>query len=178
MKKTIAIISVVCVVLAAGTALAQSRAFRPQQMPRNVQEFRGPHGMFPASGDFRPDFRREAPGARDFRPGHDEGRMPCRREEFGRRGPAFTPDMPKEIREQAAELAKLRVDLEEAMTSKPVNKEKALEAFAEIQKVRQEIEAWRFKQKLERIEAFQKQRELNRNVPPAPPAPKPEAPIE
>ena len=62
------------------------------------------------------------------------------------------------------------------MTSRPLNKEKALDVHAKMQKVEQEIEAWRFAQKLERIEAFQKQRELNRNVPPARPEPAPEKP--
>ena len=79
----------------------------------------------------------------------------------------FTPDMPKEIREKAAELAKLRIDLEEAMTSRPVNKEKALDVHAKIQKVQQDIETWRFTQRLERIEAGQKKEdELWRKMPP------------
>ncbi len=75
----------------------------------------------------------------------------------------FTPDMPKEIREKAAELAKLRIDLEEAMTSRPINKEKALDVHAKMQKVQQEIETWRFTRRLERIEARQK-----KGLPPAP----------
>ena len=80
----------------------------------------------------------------------------------------FTPDMPKEIREKAAELAKLRVDLEEAMSSEPINKAKALDTYAKMQKLEQEIKAWRFAQKLERIEEFKKHRELKKKVPPAP----------
>ena len=75
----------------------------------------------------------------------------------------FTPDMPKEIREKSAELAKLRIDLEEAMTSRPINKEKALDVHAKIQKAKQEIETWRFTRRLERIEARQK-----KGLPPAP----------
>ncbi len=75
----------------------------------------------------------------------------------------FTPDMPKEIREKAADLAKLRIDLEEAMTSHPINKEKALDVHAKMQKVQQEIETWRFTKRLERIEARQK-----KGLPPAP----------
>ena len=75
----------------------------------------------------------------------------------------FTPDMPKEIREKSAELAKLRIDLEEAMTSRPLNKEKALDVHAKIQKVQQEIETWRFARRLERMEARQK-----KGLPPAP----------
>lgn len=174
MKKVIAVVAVVCIMFAAGSALAQQREHRNQQqmnhpqIMRNAPEFpgRGPRPMN-ASGDFR--------GPRgDFRPEFD-GRH-CGSEGRGHRGHMFTPDMPKEIREKATELAKLRVDLEEAMTSRPLNKEKALDVHAKMQKLEQEIDAWRFAQKLERIEAFQKQRELNRNVPPARPEPAPEKP--
>ncbi len=84
-------------------------------------------------------------------PGHDSPRAPG-----AKRSRTFTPDMPKEIREKSAELAKLRIDLEEAMTSRPLNREKALDVHAKIQKVKQEIETWRFTQRLERIEARQK----------------------
>ena len=127
MKKVLAVVTVVCVMFAAGTALAQQRpneGHRPQA-PQRMEQHHRPH-----------------------------------------RG-NFTPDMPKEIREKATELAKLRIDLEEAMTSRPLNKEKALEVHAKMQKVEQEVEAWRFAQRLERIEEMQKQRELNRTIPPA-----------
>ena len=68
------------------------------------------------------------------------------------RPPLFTPDMPKEIREKVAEMAKLKIDLEEALSSKPVNKEKAFDVHAKIQKLGLEIEDWKFKKKVERIE--------------------------
>lgn len=165
MRKAVAVAVAVCVMCAAGTAFAQRgnqdsrkqlppqrmerpESFRGQEAPRpqNMSgDFRGPHG------DFRPDFGGQHCGFEGMRP----------------RGPMFTPDMPKEIREKAVELAKLRVDLEEAMTSRPLNKEKALEVHGKMQKVEQEIEAWRFAQRLERIEVMQKQHELNKNVPPA-----------
>ena len=83
--------------------------------------------------------------------------------------------MPPEIREKAAELAKLRVDLEEALTSKPVNKAKALDVHAKMQKLENEIDTWRFEQKLEHMEDFRKQMELNKKIPPAKPMPKEEA---
>ena len=171
MKKVIAVVAVVCVMFAAGSALAQQKGDRrgnAQKMPpRNVQqqEMRNAPEFFgrgPRFQNVSDDFR----GPRgDFRPGFD-GRH-CGFEGRGHRGPTFTPDMPKEIREKATELAKLRIDLEEAMTSRPLNKEKALEVHAKMQKVEQEVEAWRFAQRLERIEEMQKQRELNRTVPPA-----------
>ena len=139
MKKVLAAVLVLCVVLTAGAALAQ-----PEREHRNHQQFNNP-GMNAPHGEF-------------CRPGH--------------KGMNFTPDMPKEIREKAAELAKLRVDLEEAMTSRPINKAKALETFAKMQKLENEIESWKFEKKLERIEDFRKQHELNKKVPPEKPMPK------
>lgn len=171
MKKAVTAVAVVCVMCLAGTALAQQKEHRNQQqmnrpqVTRNIQEFHG-RGPRPqnVSGDIRGphgDFRPDMPGF----PGN-EGRH-CGFEGRGRRGPVFTPDMPQEIRAKVAELAKLRIDLEEAMTARPLNREKALEVHAKMQKLEQEIGAWRFAQRLDRMEAMQKQRELNKNVPPA-----------
>lgn len=131
MRKVLAVIAVLCVVFAAGTALAAQTNGRPQLPPRMER----PH-MPPTCHE-----------TRAHRLGHR----------------TFTPDMPSEIREKAAELAKLKIDLEEAMTSRPLNKEKALDVHAKIQKVKQEIETWRFTKRLERIEARQK-----KGLPPAP----------
>lgn len=157
MKKVLAIVITVCVVFAAAAALAQPQARRVQS-PEPNQLRNQPQ----ANGKFPP--RRFNGPCSEF--GYCGG---------GRRGMNFTPDMPAEIREKATELAKLRIDLEEAMSSKPVNKAKALDTFAKIQKVEQEINSWRFAQKLERIEEFRKHRELNKKIPPARPTPvKPE----
>lgn len=167
MKKVIAVVAVVCVMFAAGSALAQPKDRRNQ--PQNVQQMNRPQRNAPDFQERGPRFQNVSDDFRgprgDFRPGFD-GRH-CGFEGRGHRGPTFTPDMPKEIREKATELAKLRIDLEEAMTSRPLNKEKALEVHAKMQKVEQEVEAWRFAQRLERIEEMQKQRELNRTIPPA-----------
>ena len=166
MKKVIAAVAVVCVMFAAGSALAQPKDRRNQ--PQNVQQMNRPQRNAPDFQERGPRFQNVSDDFRgprgDFKPGFD-GRH-CGFEGRGHRGPTFTPDMPKEIREKATELAKLRIDLEEAMTSNPLNKEKALEVHAKMQKVEQEIDAWRFAKRLERIE-IQKQRELNRTVPPA-----------
>ena len=70
----------------------------------------------------------------------------------------FTPDMPKEIREKAVELAKLRVDLEEAMTSNPINKAKALETFKKIQLIENEIDTWKFEKRLDFMEKMKEAR--------------------
>ena len=174
MKKVLGAVAVVCVMCIAGSALAQTKERRNQQqqmnrpqVTRNFQDFngRGPRPMN-VSGDIRGlrgDSRPDMPGfeGRGF-----EGKR-CGFEGRGRRGPVFTPDMPQEIRAKASEIAKLHIDLEEAMTSRPLNKQKALEVFAKIQTVRQEVDAWRFVQRLDRMEAWQKQQELNRTVPPA-----------
>ena len=141
MKKVLAV-TLALVICIAGTALAAQHRAAPQQnaptrMNQPMQQRMN-----------RPEM-----------PGHDSPRAPKAR----RGSRTFTPDMPKEIREKSAELAKLRIDLEEAMTSRPLNREKALDVHAKIQKVKQEIETWRFTQRLERIESRQK-----KGLPPAP----------
>ncbi len=165
MKKVLAIVLVVCVVCGAAAAFAQPRKVQNvETREHRNQQLDRPNGQ---PGEFcQPDGKFEGRGPRNAR--GFEGR--CR----GPRGMNFTPDMPKEIREKAAELAKLRVDLEEAMSSEPINKAKALDTYAKMQKLEQEIDAWRFAKKLERIEEFKKHRELNKKVPPAPMQPKPE----
>ena len=173
MKKTLAVVLTVCVVLGAGVAFAQPQNFENREH-RNQQQLH--HPEFFGQGQQQENFQ---PCNPNF--GQPENRFNgrCPAPEFSGRGHRhmgmnFTPDMPKEIREKAVELAKLRVDLEEAMSSNPLNKAKALDTYAKMQKVRQEIDAWRFAQKLERMEEFKKQVELNKKVPPAPMQPKPE----
>ena len=140
MKKVLAVTLALAVCIA-GTALAE-------QPGRNARH------PAPARMNQQTQQRMNRPEI----PGRDSPRAPK-----AKRSRIFTPDMPKEIREKSAELAKLRIDLEEAMTSRPLNKEKALEVHAKIQKVKQEIETWRFTRRLERIEARQK-----KGLPPAP----------
>ncbi len=140
MKKVLAV-TLALVICIAGAALAE-------QPGRNARH------PAPARAEQRMQERMNRPEM----PGHDSPRAPR-----AKRSRTFTPDMPKEIREKSAELAKLKIDLEEAMTSRPLNKEKALEVHAKMQKVKQEIATWRFTRRLERIEARQKQ-----GLPPAP----------
>ncbi len=151
MKKVLAVVLVVCVVCAAGSAFAQNRQQRNGR--DNFEPCNCERGQFEGRrGGFEPGMRG----------GFEERRM------------MFAPDMPKEIREKAVELAKLHIDLEEALSSRPVNKEKALEVHAKMQKLEQEIEAWKFAQRLERIEAAGANPEHNRRAHPMPNAPKPE----
>ena len=137
MKKVSALVVVLCVICLAGTALAKSADNRKHPRPA------------PQRVERRMPPRRPMPGnQRNFRP-------------------VFTPDMPQEIRDKTAELAKLRIDLEEAMTSRPLNKQKALDVHAKIQKVKMELASWRFAKRLERLEARQKDKNFQ-NEPDAP----------
>ena len=152
MKKILVVVLTVCVVFGAAAAFAQGHQNRNQNFDGHEQhqQMMKPQ-LPPKSGDFRPDFKRCLnPG---FRPCRPEGKKPN-----------FTPDMPTEIREKAAELAKLRVDLEEAMTSKPVNKAKALDTYKKMQLLENEIDVWRFEKRLERMEAMKKHHEERRNA--------------
>lgn len=187
MKKVLAVVAVVCVMCVAGSALAQhaghgqpGKMNHPRMMLNALEAHSRDHRPHNVSGDFR-GAHRDSRHGQHGQQGHNkqsghEG-MRCGFDGRQCRGPVFTPDMPKEIREKAAELAKLRIDLEEAMTSRPINKEKALEVHAKMQTVKNEIETWRFTKRLERIEARQEHR---KKLPPdrhgMPEAPAPEAP--
>lgn len=114
----------------------------------------------PRMGQFQP-----CPGFVPNRPqpffgqGFGHGRGPVfgpeaqgpRGDRFPRRG-RFSPDMPQEVRAKVVEAAKLRIDLEDVLSQKPLNRKKALELNGKISKLKQEIRAWRFEQKLDRIE--------------------------
>ena len=154
MKKVLALALALAVCIA-GTSIAAPRK-SPERHPTPAR----------MNQEMPPRMNQPAP-ARMERMNPDAQNTPCNEAPCppkARRGSRiFTPDMPKEIREKAAELAKLRIDLEEAMTSRPINKEKALDVHAKIQKAKQEIETWRFTRRLERIEARQK-----KGLPPAP----------
>jgi hypothetical protein len=68
----------------------------------------------------------------------------------------FFNEMPQEIRDKEVEAEKLRIDLGNILSQKPLNKDKAVELNGQIGKLKQEIKAWRFEQKLNRIEEFNK----------------------
>ena len=95
--------------------------------------------------------------------GQGFGKKGCPRQ--GMRGPRdgqlqprgmFAPDMPQEIRDKEVEAEKLRIDLGNVLSQKPLNKDKAIELNGQIGKLHQEVQAWRFEQKLNRIEEFNK----------------------
>lgn len=68
----------------------------------------------------------------------------------------FFNEMPQEIRDKEVEAQKLRIDLGNVLCKKPLDREKAVELEGQIGKLRQDIRAWRFEQKLNRIEEFNK----------------------
>ena len=168
-KKVLAVSLVLCVMLSASSAMAQPRRPMPPHMPPMP-----PHEYYYGHQDMmhcQPwEFERpERFGRRDFAP------------EFGPRGfhDRFSPDMPKEIRAIAVEVAKLKIDLDEALHANPMEKEKAFEIHDKIMKLEQDVERWKFVKRVDRIEAFRKQREENmkrRTSQNAPEAPKPEEP--
>lgn len=92
-------------------------------------------------------------GAAFAKPRHHEGPHEGRHARF-------SPNMPQEIRAKVVELEKLKIDLDEALTSRPINKTKALEVHAKMLKVRNDISAWRFERKLERLEKMTKSEPL------------------
>ena len=183
MKKVLAVIAVVAVVCAAGAALAQPRTRDgARRMPPQLQKsFTGEQGHIDQrqgqqfTGD--PNFEGRGSAGMNAAPFEGRGRGRCGMGRGrGHRGMMFAPDMPEEIRAKAVDTAKLRIDLEAVFATKPLDKAKAMELFGKIQQAENEVRTWRFSKRLERIEAFRTQQELNRNVPPAPPAPKTEAP--
>ncbi|MBQ6772798.1 MAG: hypothetical protein IJP48_01925 [Synergistaceae bacterium] len=157
MKKVLALLLAVCVVCAAGAAFAKPGM---QRRPD-----------FACNENFRPEFAPgDMPGPGGFE-GRHHGHRPPRPEGRHMR---FAPDMPQEIRAKAVELEKLKIDLEEALTSKPVNKAKALEVHKKMQTLKNDLDDWRFERKLEFIE----KRADSKPTPPVPEREnsKPEAP--
>lgn len=155
MKKVLAVVAVVYVVCVAGAAFAQPnvRGNGRPMMPMQGQQFQN-----------RGQFDGEMPGSQE---------MPCRFEGRGRHhGLGFVPGMPDEIRAKVVEAAKLRIDLEEILSRRPVDKDKAMEFFGKIQQAENEVETWKFANRLDMMEKAKIMRELNRISRPA----KPEAP--
>ena len=160
MKKLLAVVAVITVVCAAGAAFAQTRGRddslrMPFQMQQGQQREMGGFGQrMPGRFGSPEDFDGE--GCRFMGRG------------FGHRGLGFAPDMPEEIRTKVVEAAKLRIDLEEVLSRRPVDKAKAMEVFAKVQQAENEIETWRFGNMLERMEKAKIMRELNKISRPAP----------
>lgn len=79
-------------------------------------------------------------------------------------------DLPQELQEKARSLEKLRIDLDYALASTPIDRPKALELYGQIQKLRDELQTAAFTRRLDRIEETAAQRRLNSTVKPGAPA--------
>ena len=78
-------------------------------------------------------------------------------------------DLPQELQEKAKTLEKLRIDLDYALASTPIDRPKALELYGQIQKLRDEIQTAAFTRRLDWIEEAAAQRRLNGTVKPGAP---------
>ena len=78
-------------------------------------------------------------------------------------------DLPQELQEKAGTLEKLRIDLDYALASTPIDRPKALELYGQIQKLRDEIQTAAFTRRLDWIEEAAAQRRLNGTVKPGAP---------
>ncbi len=107
---------------------------------------------------FRPDFCPEFPRgfeAQDFHGRQPRPEMRCGdRDGFGRFN-GFAREIPDEIKAKFAEIRKMRIDLDMLLSAKELNKAQALEKFEAIQKLENEIETWRFVERLEKLAKFQ-----------------------
>ena len=68
----------------------------------------------------------------------------------------FFNEMPQDIRDKEVEAEKLRIELNSVLSQKPLNKDKSAELSGQINKLRQDVRTWRFEQRLNRIEEFNK----------------------
>ncbi len=108
--------------------------------------------------DFSPEFSRGFE-AQDFRCRQPRQEMRCGgRDGFGRFNGRFNGlarEIPDEIKAKFAEVRKMRIDLDMLLSAKEINKTQALEKFEAIQKLENEINTWRFVDRLEKLAKFQ-----------------------
>ena len=176
MKKFLAAtLFVTFIVFAAGMVSAQPNQQNRPMPPRDAQHQHnsdchcGRMNSEPRDNCNR-EFAPERPERFDRQPGQQFRHEP----DFApRRGGAefLDPGMPPEIKAKAIELAKMRIDFEAAYSERPLDKAKLVKIFKDMSNLRQEIEIWRFEKRLNDFEERERQRELNRNFKPVPPAP-------
>lgn len=106
----------------------------------------------------------ELSNGRDLR----QGRHPdCIGGMDGMRG-RYASNMPEDIRAKANELAKLRIDLRDALSRSPIDRAAATRLHDRAMQLEQEIETWFFGERMNRIEEFRRQQERNRSAAPTP----------
>ena len=167
-RKVIALFVVLGTLAISGSAFAEGREGR-KRMPR---EFRGchcaernfnQHAPMPEADMHRqpaPHFPPHAPAPfmRSNQHVRDDARSYS--------GPVkFSPDMPDEIRTKKADAAKLRIDLDNIMTKKPLDKAKALEVYKKLAELETEVRVWRFSNKLDRLEKLEAERKAGKSAP-------------
>ena len=100
------------------------------------------------------------------KPGHFAGHPAGLNNREGYSRPVkFSPDMPDEIRAKKADAAKLRIDLDNIMTKKPLDKAKALEVYKKLAELETEVRVWRFSNKLDRLEKLEAARKAGKSAP-------------
>ncbi len=191
MKKLLAIVTAVAVIGVAGVAVAKHRRWEEPGMDGSCPYSMGPRfergfrddawrpecPMYRHGGDWDRSDSRPAEGRWGrhdgwMRRGGEWGDTGMMRPEMGRRMERMWSNVPDDIRGKMVELAKLRIDMRDALTRDPVDRAKATEVYGKMAALRQEIGTWRFNQRLDRIERRQKEMELNREVPAEAPSPK------
>lgn len=121
-KKVLAMLTMVMVLAAAGTALAYGgRHHGGRGYGMGMDGYC--YGYGPQGGPARP----------------------------GERGPAWGFDVPQNIRDKQAEAQKLMIDLRTEMYKQPVDKDKALELFRKHRALQNELSEWFFTQRLDAI---------------------------
>ena len=169
-RKVIALFVVLGTLAISGSAFAEGREGR-NRMPR---EFRGCHCAERNFNQHAPmpeaDMHRQP--APHFVPapfnkpenfaGHPAG---LNNREGYSRPVKFSPDMPDEIRAKKADAAKLRIDLDNIMTKKPLDKAKALEVYKKLAELETEVRVWRFSNKLDRLEKLEAARKAGKSAP-------------
>lgn len=177
MKKIVIAVVVVGLLSVAGTALAKPGKGQKGAYPSNGVCWQMNQAGGPQAWKDRPMFQGQGQG-QAFGQGRQQGNFGGKQrmskmDGTGRMGGMRgwnAADMPEDIRSKANELAKLHIDLRDTLSRTPIDRAKATELYGKITQLRQEIGTWAFGQRMNRIEEFRKQQELNRTVPPTAPA--------
>ena len=83
----------------------------------------------------------------------------------------YASNMPEDIRAKANELAKLRIDLRDALSRSPIDRAAATKLHDRAMQLEQEIKTWFFGERMNRIEELRRQQERNRSAAPTPSKP-------
>jgi hypothetical protein len=138
--KALAILTVVAVLGVTGAALAERRWGGLRERDRHCGRGEG------------------------YNEGYRDGRRPLWDDEGWKehrrgwmdRDDGFRKDAPEEIRSKMSELAKLRIDMRDALSRRPIDRGRASEVFEKMMTLRREIGSWAFNRRLDALEERQK----------------------